>query len=351
MLVLVGDSDGRRLTQAEQEARRLQAARLFSAGRSVDDVVAVLGVSRSWAFGVKQKLREGGERALVAVARPEGKKKLDSGQRQALYAMVTDRSPADFGFGQALWTRQILVDLVWDIWKVEVSLPTVGKVLRDLGLSPQRPLRRAYEQDPDAVARWEAEEFPAIRELASEEGAELYFGDEASVRSDYRSGTTWAPVGQTPVVPTTGSRKSVSMLSAISMRGRISFDVRTGSVNSDGFTDFCRKLMSDAHGRTVFLIVDNAPTHTSKKTTEFVQSTGGKLRLFFLPPYAPELNPDELVWKNVKHDQLGRSSIKNHNDLFNRAVAALDRLRELPELVQNFFRAPRLAYIHAQQST
>jgi transposase len=344
-------SDGRRLTQAEQEARRLQAARLFAAGRSVEDVMTVLEVSRSWAFGVKQKLREGGERALAAVARPEGKKKLDSGQRQALYEMVKDRSPADFGFVQALWTRQILVDLVRDIWSVEVSLPTMGKVLRELGLSPQRPVRRAYEQNPEAVARWETEDFPAIRELAHAHDAELYFGDEASVRSDYHSGTTWARVGQTPVVPTTGSRKTVSMLSAISMQGRISFDVRTGGVNSDGFIEFCQKLMGDASGRTVFLIVDNATTHVSKKTREFVRSTEGKLRLFFLPPYAPELNPDELVWKNVKHDDLGRSSIKDESDLYNRAVAALDRLRSLPDLVQGFFRAPRLAYIHAQQST
>lgn len=344
-------SDGRRLTQAEQEARRLQAARLFAAGGSVEDVVVVLGVSRSWAFGVKQKLREGGERALAAVARPEGKKKLDSGQRQALSELVRDRSPADFGFVQALWTRQILVDLVWEIWSVEVSLPTMGKVLRELGLSPQRPMRRAYEQDPEKVARWEAEEFPAIRALAREDGAELYFGDEASVRSDYHSGTTWAPVGRTPVVRTTGSRKTVSMLSAISMQGRISFDVRTGGVNSDGFIEFCRKLMNDANGRPVFLIVDNATTHVSRKTRQFVQSTEGKLRLFFLPPYAPELNPDELVWKNVKHDQLGRSSIKDEKDLLNRAFAALDRLRGLPDLVRGFFHAPRFAYIHAQQST
>jgi transposase len=228
---------------------------------------------------------------------------------------------------------------------VTVSLPTVGAILHEFGLSPQRPLRRAFEQDPDAVARWEDDEFPQIQDQARQEGAELYFGDEAGVRSDYHMGTSWAPVGQTPVVYTTGNRTNVSMLSAISRQGDISFEVTDENVDSEVFVDFCRKLLDVVGGATVFLILDRATHHTSGCTREFAETTGGRLRLFFLPSYSPELNPDELVWKNVKHDRLGRASIKNGTELRSRAVAALERLREAPELITGFFGAPRLAYI------
>lgn len=162
---------------------------------------------------------------------------------------------------------------------------------------------------------------------AKREGAEVYFGDEAHVRSDYHSGTTWAPVGKTPVVATTGNRKSVSMLSAINARGRISFEVREGGVDSGVFIGFCEKLIADAGGKRVFLIVDNASYHVSKKTREFVERTDGRLTLFFLPSYAPELNPDELVWKSVKHDKIGKASIRNIAELRSRATAALQHLR------------------------
>jgi transposase len=347
MILVVRETDGRKLTQKDQERARLQAARLLESGMKPDQVATAMGRSRSWAFGVAQAVREGGVESLVAVPRPEGKKKLDHGQRAALAILIEDHTPMDYGFSEALWTREIVADLIFEVWGVEMSAPTVGKVLRDLGFSPQRPLRRAFEQDPEAVARWEKEEFPAIRRRAKEEGADLYFGDEAHVRSDYHSGTTWAPVGNTPVVETTGSRKSVSMLSAINMQGRISFDVREGGVDSQVFVEFCKKLMADAEGKKVFLIIDNATYHVSKKTREFAEQTNGMLTLFYLPTYAPELNPDELVWKNVKHDNIGKASIRNAYELRCRATAALQHLRDTPELIKAIFRAPRLAYIHA----
>ena len=347
MILIVRKTDGRGLTQKDQEQARLQAARLLESGMKPDQVAIAMGRSRSWAFAVAQAVRDGGVESLVAVPRPEGKKKLDRRRREALAAMIEDQTPEDWGFGEALWTREIVADLIFKVWGVELSAPTVGKVLRDLGFSPQRPLRRAFEQDPEAVARWEKEEFPAIRQRAKEEGADLYFGDEAHVRSDYHSGTTWAPVGRTPVVKTTGSRKSVSMLSAINMRGRISFDVRQGGVDSEVFIEFCKKLMADAGEKKVFLIIDNASYHGSKKTREFADKMDGKLTFFYLPTYAPELNPDELVWKNVKHDNLGKASIRNFYELHSRATAALQNLRDTPELIKAIFRAPRLAYITA----
>jgi transposase len=295
----MGDMDGRRLTAAQQEEHRKQAARLLRHGLPAERVAEAFGRSRSWAFGVQKTLREHGEEALAGTPRPEGSKKLSTARRRELAVLIKDRTPRDFGFDEALWTRQIIGDLIFQRWSVDLSPPTVGKILREIGFTPQRPLRRAIEQDPERVARWEKEEFPEIRERAEKEGAELYFGDEAGVRNDYHSGTTWAPVGQTPVVYTTGRRASVSMLSAISLTGDISFEVTTGMVDSQVFINFRRKLMGDVGDKKTFLVLDNATYHVSKMTREFVEKTEGRLTLFFLPPYSPELNPDELVWKNV----------------------------------------------------
>jgi transposase len=269
------ETDGRKLSQKDQEADRVRAGRLLLQGWHPEDVAEAFGRSRAWAYGIDKKVREGGLAALAAKPRPEGPKKVDDKGRQMVFAMIRDHTPQEFGFEWALWTRAIVGDLIYERLGVDVSLPTVGKILHDLGLSPQRPIHRAVEQDPEAVRKWREEEFPKIREEAAREGAELYFGDEASVRADYHSGTTWAPVGQTPVIEKTGNKSTVSMLSAITVKGGLSWEVRSGNVNSEVFTGFCEKILQDAGGRPVYLIVDGAGSHTSKSTRKWVESQKG----------------------------------------------------------------------------
>jgi hypothetical protein len=159
----------------------------------------------------------------------------------------------------------------------------VGRLLRQLGLSCQRPLFRATEQDPERVRRWREEEFPAIRELAKKTGAQIFFGDEAGVRSDYHAGTTWGVKGKTPVVPRTGGRNSVNMLSAVSARGELRFMLVKGRVNGTVFAEFLRRLIHHA-AQPVFLILDGHPIHRSRPVRDFVARQEGRLRLFFLTP-------------------------------------------------------------------
>ena len=174
----------------------------------------------------------------------------------------------------------------------------------------------------------------------------VYFADEAGVRSDYHSGTTWAPVGRTPVVASTGARWSVNMLSAVSAQGKLRFMVHDGKVNSGVFIDFCKRLARDAD-TPVYLVVDGHPCHRSRATKEFVAATEGRLKLFFLPGYSPELNPDEWVWKNVTHDRIAKTGVTSKDDLKTKATTALRRLQKLPHLVRAFFQDPNLAYITA----
>jgi transposase len=263
-----------------------------------------------------------------------------------LYTLIVGADPRQYQFEFALWTRELVRQLIYTQFKVRLSTVSVGRLLRTLGLSPQRPVFRATQQDPERVRRWREQEYPAIRDEAAQLGATIYFADEAGIRSDYHSGTTWAPVGQTPVVTSTGARYAVNMISAITPKGKLRFSTFTGTMDAAVFIAFCRRLIHDDTG-SVFLILDGHPVHRSKAVKEFVDTTDGRLRLFFLPPYSPELNPDEWVWKNVKHDRIGKAGIRSADDLRQKAENALRRLQRLPGLVCAFFRDPHIRYAQA----
>lgn len=334
----------RRLPRRQLPEIRAQFIRMLDEDLPAESIKSVLKLSRATFFEWKRLYRTRGAEGLEVRPVPGGSPKLTDQQTAQLRQWLVGRDPRQFQFDFALWTRKIVRDLVRQKFGVEMTPQGIGKLLHRIGLSPRRPLYRAYQQDTEAVRRWREEEFPAIRAQAREEGAEVYFGDEAGVRTDHHSGTTWAPVGQTPVVRVTGERGGLNMISAVSPRGALMFDLFFGRFNADVFVGFLKKLMHDAPG-PVFLVLDNLSVHKARIVKDYVDSLDGRLKLFFLPAYSPELNPDEWVWKNVKHDQVGRAGIQRKSELFGLATRALERLQQLPEVVRGFFRDPSLAYI------
>jgi len=317
----------------------------MESGKSPDEIAETLGVGRCSVFEWQKKYREGGLAALstkFASGRPTI---LSDEQMVRLYGLIAGKDPRQYSFEFALWTRVLVAELIRVKFDVVMTPQGIGKLLRRLGLSPQRPLYRATQQDPEAVARWRAEEFPAIREQARREGAEIYFADEAGIRTDHHAGTTWAPIGQTPVVEATAERGGVNMISAVSQLGVLHFEVFTGRFDAGVFVEFLTKLTHDID-RPVFLILDNHSAHKAKLVRDYVASLEGRLKLFYLPAYSPELNPDEWVWKNIKHDQVGRSAVTRKSEFFELVTHALERLQQLPDVVRGFFRDPSLAYIN-----
>ena len=289
-------------------------------------------------FRWQQKYDQGGPVALETKKTPGPASRLSPTQLSKLYAIITGSDPRQLEFDFGLWTRKIIRELIRREFGVKLSEVQVGRLLNKIGLSPQRPLYRAYQQDPERVEEWKKSAYPKIRKLAAEEGASIFFADEASIRTDHHAGTTWAPVGQTPVVITTGERKSVNMVSAISPRGELRFRVQEGTMNAGKFIDFLKALLDSVPGK-IFLIVDGHPVHKAKKVREFVkEKADGRLSIFFLPPYSPDLNPDEWVWNNVKNDRIGRSVIMSADDLKAKAIGALRRLQKLPGIVRGFLR-------------
>jgi len=263
-----------------------------------------------------------------------------------VYETVTSKNPLQLRFEFAMWTRSMIRELIREKFGVRLSEVSVGRMLRKLGLSPQKPLRRAYERDPKLVESWREKEFPKIRELAKKKRATLYFADEAGVRSDFHAGTTWAPKGKTPVVPATGQRFGMNLISAIRLRGDFRFMTVDGRMNAQKFIEFLKRLIHDAP-RPVFLIVDRHPSHRAKKVLAFVRSTKGRLRLFFLPPYAPDTNPDEHVWNHLKNHGIGKRAIRNREPFRQVVLGHMRSLQRLPDVIRRFFRDPHLQYILA----
>jgi transposase len=234
--------------------------------------------------------------------------------------------------------------LIKSRYKITLSVSSVGRLLDQLGLTAQRPLWRAWQQNPEAVEQWKHKEFPKIQREAKRLGANIYFQDESGIRSDFHAGTTWAPIGQTPIVPATGARFSLNMISAISPRGELRFMVIDGRVNAGVFCEFLDRLMHGEDGH-VFLVVDGHPTHKAKLVQRHVDTYGGRLRIYFLPPYSPELNPDEYVWGWVKTQRVGRQVYSSKEELRMIVTSALRSLQKRVDTLLGFFRAPDLHYI------
>jgi len=328
--------DARSLDHKTLEEIRIRAVERVQAGESPEVVIQALGFARACIYNWLAAYRAGGWGALKARKLNGRPRKINAGQMKWLYETVVGKSPAQFRFEFALWTRQLIQAVLREEFGLKLSLTSVGRLLAQMGLTCQRPLFRATEQDPARVEYWRKHEYPAIRAEAQQLGAAIYFGDESSVRSDYHSGTTWGKKGQTPVVQRSAKRAKVNMLSAITAKGELRFMLTTAKVDSDVFVDFLGRLIQGASA-PVFLIVDGHPVHRSQKVKTFVGETGGRLRLFFLPPYAPELNPDEQVWNYVKNHGIGRMLLRQADDLKCAVLARLRSLQRLPWTIKMFF--------------
>jgi transposase len=347
------EDDGRKLDHQTLEALRLRAAEQVARGVPAAQVgagLAALGLHRRTVYTWLATERREGRQALRAKPVPGRPRKLTDAQLGELATLIAETDPRDHGFAVALWTREVVRQLITARFGVDLTVASVGRTLHDLGFSAQRPLYRAEQADPAAVARWKEVDYPAIAAAARAAGGTVFFVDEAGVRSDYHAGTTWALVGRTPAVRVTGARFGLNLISAISARGALRFSVLTGTLTAAEFIAFLKRLRHDAQhtgAGPVFCIVDNHPAHRAKAVDRYVASTDGALRLYRLPAYSPQLNPDEWVWKNVKHDGVAPAAPKGPEQMKAVITARLRRLQRLPHIVRRFFGDPELAYITA----
>ena len=340
-------TDLRRLTHQELTQFRRQAVAQVQEGVPIMDVVRSMGVSRTALFHWLALYRAGGWDALDAGKRGGRKPKLDAKAIEWLYRTLTNDQPTQWKFPFALWTLKLVTKLIHQELGIRLSRWSVSRLLRQLGLSPQRPLFRAQQQDAERVSRWKAEVFPEIRRKAEQCNGAVYFLDESAVRSDHHAGTTWSPKGKTPVVRTTGARFSLNIIGAISPQGEFRFMLYEKSMNAQRFIEFLKRLLND-EPRPIFLIVDGHPVHRSRAVKKFVESTQGRLELHFLPPYSPEVNPIEQVWNHAKNHRIGKQVITGLVQLKKLVLSALRSLQRSADIVRGFFRHPECRYIIAE---
>jgi len=322
---------------------RIDAIRLVEQGYTKAQVARILDVAESSVYGWQKAYREGGLAALSTKI-ASGRKRLLSDKQLLELSRYLRLNPRQLEFDFGLWTRKLVRELIRRRFGIDYSEQNVGRILKMLGFSPQRPVYQALERDEGQRRIWMEETFPAIKERAERERAKIFFADEVGCRTDHHSGRTWSPVGQTPVVESLGKHESIGMASAISMQGAMFWMTYDGSMNSTLFTEFLDLLIHDIEGK-IFLIVDNVKYHSSKEASKWVQEHKDRIELFFLPAYSPDLNPDEWVWKNVKGDHIARAVPQRRGHLFEIARCALRGLRACPEKIRAFFSDPHLAYI------
>ena len=336
--------DARKLDHATLEALRIRAVRSVQDGESPENVARTLRVTPRAMYRWLALYRRGGWNALKAKPLAGRPPKLSGGMLKWLYNTVTQKNPLQFRFQFALWTREMVAELIERKYGIHLAGNSVGRLLAQLGITPQKPLYRATERDDTLVGKWLKTEYPKIKRMAKVEGADIYFGDAAHIRSDHHAGRTWGKKGDTPIVSTTGARYAMSLISAITSKGQMRFMVKaTGGVNADVFIEFLKRLLVGAT-RKIFLIVDRGPAHRAKRTKGFVESLDGKLKLFFLPPYSPDRNPDELVWKHLKADTVGRMVVTDRADFKTKILSSLRSLQRNRKKICSFFQKPSLRY-------
>ena len=315
-------------------------------GEHPGTVIASYGFHRSVIYRWL-KAANGRGKGLKALAARKGTgrpRKLTAAQERQVFRWINGKNPMQYGFDFGLWTRQIVRELVAMKFDVSLSLASVGGLLARLGLTAQKPLQRAYQRDPEAIERWQRETYPAIAARAKREGAEIHFWDESGFRADSVQGKTWAPVGQTPIVNVPGQRQSISAASAVSAKGAFWFATYQGGLTGELFVELLKKLMY-RRKKPLHLVLDGLPAHKTKVVKTYVAATEGRLTLHFLPGYAPELNPDELVWSHAKRTGNARRPLQKGEKLEPRIAAQLAEIRDNPKLVRSFFKHPSVAYI------
>ena len=327
--------DGRKFSPKTLEEIRIRAVQRVQDGESPETVIKTMGFARACIYNWLARYRAGGWHGLKTGIRTGRPQKLSGSQLTWIYRTVIDNDPLQMKFSFALWTRGMICVLIHRQFGIKLSDASVGRLLRQLGLSCQRPLFRAYQQNADMVEQWKQTVFPEIKKRAKQVGATIYFQDESGIHSDFHSGTAWASSGRTPVIEATGA----NMIGAIDLRGQLRFMVVKGSVSSEQICDFLIRFMHGAQN-PVFLIWDGHPTHRSRIVRECIDSFKGKLEVFTLPS-------TDQVWSDVKNHGIGRKNVLGSDQLKAYVIGRLRRLQKPSSIVMAFFRRPDCSYTPA----
>jgi len=313
--------------------KQVEVSRLMSLPeRTIRRWVAQMRSAGVKSLEPKRRGRRAGEASALGVR-----------QMKRIETMVLGKMPDQLRLPFYLWTREAVGDLIAREYGVSLCPASIGNYLKRWGMSPQKPVRRAYERNDEAIDRWLETDYPAIAAKAKLQRALIYWADECGVRSDDVRGRSFALKGQTPEIRTTGQRFGCNMISALSNRGALAFQVFEGRFVTATFIDFLQRLVKHGKGRKIALIVDGHPVHKAALVKRWIAEQKGAITLYFLPGYAPELNPDELLNHDLKLG-LAKRRPRNRAELKSAVRSHLHKRQKQPQVVRNFFKAKHVRY-------
>lgn len=335
-----------KLSPKEQYQIRKNIVRLLKQAKSNSEIAEILDVSERHVRSVKKTYSEGGIEAIKPRKRGRSygeKRILTPEQEKEIMTIIADKDPMQLKFKECMWTRNNIRQLIKEKYGIEIKLSTLGYYLARWGFSVQRPVKRAYKQDKEKIDKWINEEYPNITKRAKKEKAEIFFGDETNIQNTANYMKGYAPKGKTPVVKVESQKFKINMLSAVSKRGKLRFMLYKENMNSKKLIDFMRRLVHDSK-KKVFLILDNLQVHHSKAVQKWVENHKEKIEIFYLPPYAPEYNPDELVNSDLKRNVAGKFSPRSRNELEKNVRSHLKKLQLSEYKTASFFYTKYTSY-------
>jgi len=338
--------DARKLSTDAQQQLRYQVIRFREKGRTHKEISAITGVNRSTCSTWWNLYRNEGKKALIIKKRGrlDGScRKLDKEQEKEIQKAICDKCPDQLKLPFALWTRIAVQLLIRQLWGLEIPIRTIGDYLKRWNFTPQKPLKRAYEQNPKAVKKWLNEEYPAIQQKAKKEDAEIHWGDETGLCNDSYHGRSYAPRGKTPAIRLSAKCRRVNLISTVTNQGKVRFMIYQDRMNADTFIKFTKRLIKDAD-RKIFLILDNLKVHHSYKARDWLQEHTEQIEVFFLPSYSPELNPDEYLNCDLKAGVHSGPPARSREQLKDKALSHLRKLQKMPKRVIKYFKHPKIAY-------
>ena len=339
--------DARILDPNTQDYLRQQAIRLRQQGKQFVDIASYLGVHRNTVSDWWQQYQQMGEVALNQQQR--GRKvgvgrSLSQAQETHIQELMQAHFPDELGIDSALWTRRAVQELMESACGVEMPIRTVGLYLWRWGYSPQKPLKRAYEQDPAAVKEWLEQTYPMLEQRAKREGGEIGWGDESGLRSDTQGGRGYAPIGETPEIHLSQKKRArVNFIASLSNQGNVRFMLYTSKFTEAVFLTFLKRLIAKRE-RKLFWIVDRHPVHRGKRVQQWLAQHKEQIELFLLPSYSPQLNPTEYLNGDVKQGVHSKPPTRNLAQLKQRLISHLRKLQKLPSRICKYFQHPSIAY-------
>ena len=334
-----------RKNKLAQEETRFRVAEFLKHNRGTQKQASeIFGITERSVNKIWRNYKQGGKRALISKKRgAKGGIKLKKDQAYRVRQMIKDKLPEQLKLPFGLWTREAVQGLIAQKYGIALSRWQVGRYLKKWGYSSQKPIRKAFEQKPSQVKDWLDQEYPSIEKQCKKEKGIIYFGDETGCRSNHQAGKSYAPKGQTPIIKSTGKRFTVNMISAISNRGHLQFMLMEAGFNSQVFLSFLKKLTQYSR-KKVFFITDNHPAHKTNQLKQWLEENKTKIEVFFIPPYSPELNPQEYLNQDLKTNIVGKKRALNKEQLKNNINEFMNQRKKDKPKIKKYFQHKHAQY-------